>query len=381
MRDVAVSWYVYDVTSSAWVLGILGFCEAAPRLTLALFAGALTDRYNAVRIFALIQFLSAVPVCIMVLLYYCGVLAVWHLIALEVLVSVMKSASPPATQSLIRELAPENQIMNAVALSSFGFNGARVLGPSMGGILILWLGIGGCFVLDAIVLVLAGIEMLFVRRPAQKVGNVRPDFIAEIKEGLRYIGGAPTILAILGVAYTTSILVGAYQRFLPVFAKDILQVGPEGLGLLVSAPGVGAVVTLLVLAGRAEGEDTRKLLWVTAILNSLAIVFFCMAPNLWFGLALLSLVGAGQVAFRTVARVVIQYDVPGELLGRVTSVFAIERGLNSLGSVVLGAFIAAFGAALGLALAATTSLALTLGFFYRLLKPRRAAIAEPRGEV
>jgi len=349
----------------------LGFCEAAPRLTLALFAGALTDRYNAVRIFTVMQFLSAVPVCVMVLLYYLGVLQIWHLIVLEVVVSVVKSASPAATQSLIRELAPENHIMNAVSLSSMGFNAARIVGPSLGGLMVVWFGVGGCFLLDALVLIVAGCEMLFIRHVPRKAEEARQDFMSEIRAGLHYIARAPGILAIIGVAYSGSILVGTYQRFLPVFARDVLAVGPQGLGYMVSAPGIGAVLTLLVLAGRAEKGETTALLWATGILGPAAIVFFCMARNLWLGLLLLGLIGAGQVGFRTLSRVFIQYDVPGELLGRVTSVVAIERGLNSIGSVVLGAFIAAFGAAFGLGLAGALSLALTLAFLRRFFTPGR----------
>lgn len=381
VRDVAVSWYVYEVTASPWVLGILGFCEATPRLVLGLFAGALADRYDRVRIFTLIQFLSAIPVCLMVALYYLGVLDVWHLIILEVVVSAVKSASPSATQSVIRDLAPENQIMNAVALSSAGFNGARVVGPSLGGLLIVWLGVGGCFLLDALVLVIAGVEMLFIRHPKRKPDRGSQDFIGEIKAGLRYVGGAPTIVAILGVSYTASILIGTYQRFLPVFAKDLYQVGPEGLGLMMAAPGIGALISLLVLAGRGEEGDTRQLLWATAILSPVVMIVFCMTRNLFLGLLLLGLIGVGQVGFRTVARVVIQYNVPAELLGRVTSVFAIERGLNSVGSVVLGAFAAVFGAALGLAIAAGASLLATLVFFYRFVRPRPAAARRPVKDV
>jgi MFS family permease len=344
-------------------------------LTLALFAGALADRYDRVRIFTLIQFLSALPVCVMVLLYYFGLLAVWHLIVLEIVVSVVKSASPSATQSLIRELAPEKQIMNAVALSSMGFNAARVIGPSVGGLLILWLGVGGCFALDALVLVVAGLEMLLIRRRARKVESSRQNFMGEIKVGLQYIGRAPTIIAILGVAYTTSVLVGTYQRFLPIFAKDILDVGPEGLGYMVSAPGVGAILTLFFLASGEDRGDRKKLLWVMAILSPLAVVLFCMARSLWLGLFLLGLVGAGQVGFRTVARVAIQYDVPAELLGRVISVFSIERGLNSVGSVVLGAFIAVLGAGLGLASAGALALGIMFTL-YAFLKPRRASLQQ-----
>jgi hypothetical protein len=144
---------------------------------------------------------------------------------------------------------------------------------------------------------------------------------------------------------------------------------------MVSAPGVGAIVTLLLLAGGEERGDRKKLLWGTALLSPLAVIFFCMARSLWTGLLLLGLVGAGQVGFRTVARVVIQYDVPAELLGRVISVFSIERGLNSLGSVVLGAFIAVLGAGLGLASAG----ALALGIMFTLyayLKPRRPSVQQ-----
>ncbi|MBI2987693.1 MAG: MFS transporter [Deltaproteobacteria bacterium] len=373
VREVAVYWYVYEITSSAIVLGVLGLCESVPRLTLALFAGALADRYNRVRILQLIQFLSAIPVFIMSLLYYLGTLEVWHIIVLEVLVSVAKSASPSATQSLIHELVPEKQIMNAVALSSAAFNAARVVGPSLGGTLILWIGVGGCFLLDGIVLLIAGLELLLIRHSGPTLDSANQNFMSEIKAGLHYIRHAPTILAIMGIAYTMTILVGTYQRFLPVFAKHVFQVGPEGLGLLMSAPGVGAMLTLLVLAGRGEKGDTRKLVWVMGILSSATMIFFCMSRNLLIGLIFLALIGASQIGFRTTARVVIQYDVPVELLGRVTSVFGIDRGLQSLGSVLLGALTAAFGAALGLGTAAVVSLLVTLVLYFFLKPPRGAA--------
>jgi predicted MFS family arabinose efflux permease len=352
-----------------------------PRLTLVLFAGALTDRYDRVRIMVLIHLLSALPVFVMVILYYSGLLAVWHIIVLEVIVSIVKSASPSATQSLIRELVPESQIMNAVALSSAAFNGARVLGPSLGGLLILWIGVGGCFFFDGIALVVAGLQMLLIRRRGQRLDVGKQNLLDEIRAGVRYIGNTPTIIALLGVAYTMSVCVGTYQRFLPIFAKDILQVGPEGLGLMISAPGAGAMVAVLILAGRGDRWDAKNLLWLTAILSPLFLVFFCFAPDLPSALFFLALVGAGQIAFRTLGRVLIQYEVPVELLGRVTSVFVIERGLNSVGAVILGGLTTAFGAALGLAFAAAISLAATLVFSYRFLRPRHVPRAKPRIDV
>ena len=354
-------------------LGILGLCEATPRLALSVVGGVIVDRYDRLRLLTVIQFICAVPVFIMVLLYFLGMLQFWHMVVLETLLAITRSINPTAGQSLLHDLVPEDELMSAVALYSLGFNFARIVGPSIGGVLILWIGVGGCLTFYGVALLVSGLELLPIRladhRPPSSPSNV----FQEVKEGLSFIGSAPLILASTLAAYAISTFVGTYQRFLPVFAKDILRVGPEGLGLLMAASGVGAVFSLIFLDAAGRRWQRETLLWFSAKATPLLLILFCVSRNLWLSVVLLAFFGAAQILFRTVSRLIIQVEAPRELLGRVMSVFLMDQGLRSVGSMVMGSFATIFGAALGLSLCSVVSIALTGMTFYRVLgRPKGA---------
>lgn len=374
VREVALYWIAYEITGSPMALGVLSLCEAAPRLVLGPFGGALVDRYDRRRLLVLIQFASALPVFTFIALYLAGVLEFWHLLALEIVFGAIRSPTPSASQSLLRDLVPSGDLMNAVALYTLGFNVARVLGPSLGGVSILWIGVGGCFLVNGVSLVLSGLGMLFIkvaRFEANEASRGERNLLGEIREGIQYSWGAPAILASVAAAYTLSMFVSTYQRFLPVFAKEVLDVGPGGLGLLMAAPGVGAIVAVTFLAAIGEKWKKESLLWVTATVTPLFLVLFCMSRGFFLSVVLLAWVGGGQISFRTVSRLIIQIEVPHSLLGRVMSIFNLDQGMRSIGSLVIGAFASAFGAALGLGLTSLISLAVTIPLFYRLLRPGR----------
>jgi predicted MFS family arabinose efflux permease len=367
VREVALYWLAYEITGSPIALGILGFGEALPRLLLSAVGGVIVDRYDRLRLLTTIQFLCSVPVVSLAVLYFLGLLQFWHMVVLETLWSTLRSMNPTAGQSILRELVPEAELMSAVSLYSIGFNFARIVGPSIGGLLILWIGVGGCLVFYAVCLLLSALELLGIRVASHSMKISESDLVKEFKEGLRYIGASPMILASTIAAYVISIFVGTYTRFLAVFAKDVLHVGPDGLGLLVAAPGVGAVLSLIVLGSLEERWDRKALLWFSAKATPFLLILFCVSRNLWLSMVLLGLFGGMQIIFRTVSRLIIQVETPRELLGRVMSVFLMDQGMRSLGSMVMGAFVTFFGAALGLALTSLASMAFTAITFWRLL--------------
>jgi MFS family permease len=348
-------------------LGILGLCGAAPRLLLGALGGVLVDRYNRKRLLILIQFFSVLPVLMFLILYTLGVLEFWHLLAVEVLFGSIRAVNPSASQSILAELVPREHLMNAVSLYTIGFNFARIVGPSLGGVLILWIGVRGCYGIFLVSLILSGVGLMLIRLRDQRAANPEQDFVREFKQGFQYVWASPLIMSSIVAAYTFSIFIVTYQRFLPVFAKEIFAVGPEGLGLLMAAPGIGAIASLTFLASVGERWNRAWLLWITTTVTPIFLILFCLSPAFWVSVILLGLVGAGQVSFRTISRVIIQVEAPRDLLGRVMSVFNMDQGMRSLGSVVLGAFATIFGASLGLALTAGISLIVTTTLFYRLL--------------
>jgi MFS transporter, DHA1 family, staphyloferrin A biosynthesis exporter len=368
VREVALYWLAYEITGSAWALGILGFSEAAPRLLLGAVGGVIVDRYDRLRLLTAIQFLCAIPVFALVGLYFIGRLEFWHMVALETAWSTLRSMNPTAGQSMLRDLVPEAELMSAVSLYSIGFNFARIVGPSIGGVLIIWIGVGGCLLFYGVALLLSAFELLGVRLPESVPASGDGNLLNEFKEGLHYIAGAPMILASILAAYVISIFVGTYTRFLAVFAKDILEVGPDGLGLLMAAPGIGAVFSLIVLGSLQERWSRQSLLWFSAIATPALLILFCFSRHQGLSIMLLGVFGGMQIIFRTVSRLIIQVEAPRELLGRVMSIFLMDQGMRSLGSMVMGAFVAGFGAAHGLAITSVLSIVFTVATFWQLLR-------------
>ena len=171
VREVALYWLAYEITGSAWALGILGFCEAAPRLLFGAVGGVIVDRYDRLRLLTGIQFICCLPVVGLAILYFMGILAFWHMAVLETLWATIRSMNPTAGQSMLRDLVPESELMSAVSLYSIGFNFARIVGPSIGGVLILWIGVGGCLVVYAVSLLISAVELLGIRlatRPSRR---------------------------------------------------------------------------------------------------------------------------------------------------------------------------------------------------------------------
>ena len=371
VQEVALFWITYEITGSAMALGSLGLCSAAPRLILGALSGVLVDRYDRKRLLILVQFASVLPIVIFLAIYAFGALAFWHLLVLEILFGSIRAINPSAAQSILAELVPREDVMNAVSLYTVGFNIARTAGPSLGGVLVLWIGVGGCYAVFATTLLLSGVGMLFIRtNTVSSIKREEENFLREFKEGFHYVWHAPVILCSIIAAYTFAVFIVTYQSFLPVFAKEVLAVGPEGLGLLMAAPGLGGIASLSFLASVGERWNRAMLLWVMTTTTPIFLMLFCASPIFWLSVALLTLVGAGQVCFRTISRVIIQIEAPRSLMGRVMSVFNLDQGMRSVGSVVLGAAATLFGASLGIALTAAASLVITTTLFYRLLGKR-----------
>ncbi|HEX5019555.1 MAG TPA: MFS transporter [Candidatus Binatia bacterium] len=370
VQEVALFWITYEITGSAMALGVLGLCSAAPRLILGALSGVLVDRYDRKLLLILVQFGSAIPIAIFLMIYAFGALAFWHLLVLEILFGSIRAINPSAAQSILAELVPREDLMNAVSLYTVGFNIARIAGPSLGGVLILWIGVGGCYAAFAVTLLFSGVGMLFIRTNKEQSIKTEENFFREFKEGFHYVWHSPVILSSIVAAYTFAVFIVTYQSFLPVFAKEVLQVGPEGLGILMAAPGLGGIASLSFLAAVGERWNRAMLLWFMTTTTPIFLMLFCASPIFWLSVVLLALVGAGQVSFRTISRVIIQIEAPRNLMGRVMSVFNLDQGMRSIGSVVLGASATFFGASLGLALTAAVSLIVTTTIFYRLLGKR-----------
>ena len=297
VQEVALFWITYEITDSAMALGILGLCSALPRLILGALSGVLVDRYDRKLLLILVNFVSAIPIAIFLAIYTFGTLAFWHVLVLEILSGSIRAINPSAAQSILGELVPREDILNAVSLYTVGFNIARIAGPSLGGVLLVLIGTGGCYAIFAVTLLIAGVGMLFLHPKKEPPIKREENFLLEFKEGFQYVWHEPVILSSVAAAYTFAVFIVTYQSFLPVFAKEVLEVGPKGLGLLMAAPGLGGIASLSFLATVGERWNRAMLLWVTTTTTPIFLMLFCVSPIFWLSVLLLALRRRGSGMF------------------------------------------------------------------------------------
>ena len=337
IQQVTLGWLLYDLTGSSVLLGALNGLRALPFLVTGPMAGVAADRMDRRRLMLRTQYVLIGTALLMGGLVASGLLEVWHIFVFTLITGVSWSFSEPVRQSLIPSVVPKKDLVNAIALNSGGFNLMKVIGPALGGVLIALFGAAGNFFVQgaAYVGVLAMIYLLHV--PPTPEQARRSSALANLKEGFRYVWSTPAVLALMTLAYVPRIFAVPYQTLMPIFQKDVLRVGPEGLGMLMAAPGVGAVLAVLVLASAASRFRRQGLLLVGSIIVlGIFLILFSRATSFPVALALLVVVGACQMIFLASTNTMLMLIVPDELRGRVMSLYMLDRGLMPAGALFAG---------------------------------------------
>ena len=334
MQNIAQGWLVLELTNSAFWVGLVSALTSLPILAGSLPAGVVVDRVNKHRLVVLTQALSALQAAALAALIWTHRIALWQVAVIAVFLGMINAVDTPARQAFMVELVGKDDLVNAIALNSSAFNGARVLGPSLAGVLISVVGLGWCYCLNAVsyLAVIWGlVEMRlppFVRAPRRGGGW------AEFREGARFVRGDRRVLALVSLIGIVSIFGFPYLVLMPVFARDELHVGAAGLGFMMAATGVGAVVAALGLAAfESRVPKGRVLLWTGPVFG-LAVALFAVNP--WFPLALviLPVTGGAMILNNAVTNTLLQTIVPDQLRGRVMGVYAF----TFLGMAPFGAF-------------------------------------------
>ncbi|HEY3302258.1 MAG TPA: MFS transporter [Candidatus Binatia bacterium] len=345
IQQVTLGWLLYDLTGSAVLLGALNGVRALPFLVAGPIAGVAADRLERKKLMLNTQYVLIATAIGMGTLVASGYLESWHLFVFTLLTGMAWAFNEPVRQSLVPAMVPKHELMNAVALNSIGFNLNKVLGPALGGVLIAAFGAAGNFFVQSAAYAGVLLMIYWMRVPPASGEARKSSALANLKEGFAYVWSNPTVLAIMALAYVPRVFAVPYQTLMPVFQKDVLGVGPEGLGLLMAAPGAGAVLAVLLLA--SAGNRTRRkgllLLWSLIFLGTFLILFSRMTS---FLLALFMLVGVGsfQIAFMATTNTLLQLLVPDALRGRVMSLYMLDRGLMPAGALAAGVAAHVIGA-------------------------------------
>lgn len=347
IQAVAQSWLVFQLTDSAFLLGLVGFLSSVPVFILSLFAGVVADRVSKKAILLFTQHVFMLLAFALAVLTQLKLITPTQIMFIAVLNGTVMAFDAPARQAVVVELTGKRHLLNAIALNSAAFNSARVIGPALAGILISSIGMSGCFYLNGISFVAVIIALFLIKTegPPQKGGGTM--FIREIVEGLSFIGKNRVILILVGMVAVTSLFGISYVILMPVFAKDILKVGVGGLGVLMSSAGCGALVAALMLARLGDLKNKGRMLAVSSLVFSAFLALFSLSKNYAFSLFTLAIIGWASVTAISLINTLLQQLAPDRLRGRLMSVFMFTfAGIMPFGNLLAGVLSQAWGASL-----------------------------------
>jgi MFS family permease len=357
MQTIAQTWLIYQLTGSAVLLGVLGFVSQIPIFLLSPIGGLVADRWPRRSVVLMTQAASMLLAFILAALTLTGRIRVWEIMCLATLLGTVNAFDVPARQSFLIEMVGREDLLNAIALNSSMFNGARLVGPAVAGLLVAWIGEGWCFFANGVsyLAVIAGLLMMrIVNSQAVHDGNSP---IEKLREGFRFVRHALPIRALLLLVALVSFMALPFTVLMPIFADRILHGGASAYGTLMGAVGVGALFGALSLAMRQELRGLGTIVAYSAIGLGASIILFSVSRLYWVSVVALTLSGFAMMMQFAATNTLIQAMVPDRLRGRVMSLYSMMfLGMTPLGSLLAGAVAAHIGAPITVAMGGVASL-------------------------
>jgi len=344
MQNVAQSWLVYRLTHSELLLGTAWFCAQIAVFALGPLGGLAADRYSRHKVVILTQTLSMLQAFVLAALTLSGRVQVWHVLVLAGLLGCINAFDMPGRQALVIQMTSKDDLINAISLNSAMFNAARVIGPGIAGVLVAAVGEGTCFALNGVsfLAVIGGLAAM--RLPAFQPKPPSSPW-AHLTDGFRYVWRHHEVRRVLAVMAAATISGMPVLVLIPFFADDIFHRGSRGLGFLMGAMGVGAVVGTLVLARRTQVKGLARVMVYSGLLAGAAYVAFAFSRQFYFSLAVMPLIGYNVMRQMASANTTIQMLIPDEYRGRTMALYAMTVvGLGPFGSLAAGALAGRFGA-------------------------------------
>jgi MFS family permease len=360
MQQVAMSWLVYRLTGSAFLLGVVGFSSQIPTFLLAPVAGVLADRCNRRRLLIITQALAMLQAALLAAAVLSGVVQVWHIVVLSRLLGVVNAFDIPIRQAFVVEMVSQREDLgNAIALNSSMVNGARLIGPAIAGLLVVSVGEGVCFILNS-VSYLAVMAALAAMRldPAPHLQKQGRHVFRELGEGFFYAFGFGPIRSILLLVALVSLTGMPYAVLVPVFAKEVLHGGAHTFGFLMTASGCGALAGTVYLASRKSVLGLGRLIVLATVLFAAGIAGFAVSTNLPLSLSALVIAGFGAMTLVASCNTILQTVLEEDKRGRVMSFFTVAfMGMAPFGSFGAGTMAGIIGLRDTLLLGAASCLA------------------------
>lgn len=346
MQQIAMSWLVYRLTDSVLLLGVVGFTSRIPTFLLASLAGVLADRWNRHRVLVITQTLSMIQAMILAILVLTGAIAVWHIIFLSLSLGLINALDIPTRQSFVVDMIEKREDLgNAIALNSSIVNGARLIGPSVAGMLIATLGEGMCFLLNGLSFIAVIFALLAMKITPKKREAQSSKVFQGLKEGFSYAFGFAPIRSVLLLLGLVSLMGMPFTVLMPIFAEKILHGGPQALGFLSGATGVGAIAGSIYLASRKSVLGLGRIIVISSNLFGIGLIGFSLSRLFWLSLLMMLLTGFGMMvemaSSNTVLQTIVEEDKRGRIMGFYTMAF---MGMVPFGSLLAGTLANNIGA-------------------------------------
>ena len=357
MQIVAQGWLVLSLTNSPFYLGLVGLVRAVPTILLSLIGGVLADRFDRRRILIVTQSVAMLSSILLAVLVIADVVTVWHILTISFVSSIFFAADNPTRQALVPDLVGRERLTSAIGLNAAAWNGAAVIGPSIAGVLIAVVGVSGAFALNAAsYLAVMGVVVSMPELP--RYATTKRSVAGQLVDGMRYIRSQRAIWGILLLIAIPSLGARPYIQMMPVFARDILGLGATGYGVLMAASGMGALIGAIVVT--SLGASTRRGMILLSVTAGLGVTLIGFSSSQWLipSLLLVIVVGGASTLMMSLANAVLQGLVPGEMRGRVMSVYSlIAAGFMPLGSMLLGSLGSLIGVPLAVGLGGVVTIA------------------------
>lgn len=346
IQQIAMAWLVYRLTGSAWLLGVTGFAGQIAILVFAPFGGLWADRFDKHKLLLITQALSALPPLLLALLVYTGMVAIWHIIVMALLLGIINAIDTPIRLSFTTEMVTTKEDLgSAIAMNALMQNAGRMIGPTVGGLLLTVSTEAFCFVINTMSkIVIVAMVLAMTVAPFQRAGTTTSSW-QQLAEGARYAWNLIPARWLLPMVATISFMVTPYQTLMPIFAAEVYGGGAGMLGFLIGAAGCGGVVGMLALASRRDVRGLTRWITVASLSAGLGVLVFALSSWLPLSLAALAVAGFGIVVNGMAVSTMIQTIVDDRMRGRIMGIFAMAfLGMYPLGSLAGGALATHIGA-------------------------------------
>ena len=344
MQSVGQSWIVLELTHSPFKLGVISALQFGPMLFLSFLAGALADRVRKRRLLLLTQSALMLQAFALAVLDRTGHIQFWHVATLATLYGIATTVDLPARQSFVVEIVGKHDLINAIALNSAVFNGARVVGPAVAGLLVARYGVGIAFLLNGLSFVAVLAALLAIRTEGEPRPRSGDTLGQEILHGLRYAWETPLIALILSLLFVMSLFVINFSVLVPLIAREVLHEGAHGFGLLMASLGIGAVAGAVALALGGRGRAPVWLLAGAALAAAAGVAGLGVVRQFWMAAAVLAVNGFVMIVFGASSNTTMQVTVPDALRGRLMGLYAfVFVGMTPFGALLIGTIAERWG--------------------------------------